>query len=51
MRKFLCPTDLAEAQALFIYELMEIIKVNKKKTLIFTIFQVIVPICESFNNI
>ena len=50
LRELLGPVDLTKAQAFHIYELTEVIMVNKDKDLVFAAFQVVVPSLKSFNN-
>ena len=50
LRELLGPADLKRAQAFYIYELMEVIIVNKDKNLVFAAFQVEALSLESLNN-
>lgn len=49
-REFFDPTNLSKAQTLYIYEVVKIVVIYKKKNLIFTIFQIVPPSFKSFDN-
>ncbi len=49
-RKLLGPADLARAQTLGIYELMEVVMVSDNKDFVFATFEVMAPSLKSFNN-
>ena len=50
LRELLGLADLSGAQAFRIHETTEVIVVRKDKNLMFTIFQIVTPRLEGFNN-
>ena len=50
LRELLSPADLFGAQALYIYEMTEVIVVRKDEDLMLAAFQIVALSLECFNN-
>ena len=50
LRELLGPTDLLEAQTLYIYKTIEVIIICENENLMLTAFQVMALCLKSFNN-
>lgn len=50
LRELYGPTDLAEAETLTIYKLIEVVIVSKDKDLMFAAFQIMVSSLKDFND-
>ena len=50
MKKLLSLPNLTKTQAFCVHEAAKVIVINKYKNFIFTIFQIMLPYFESFNN-